>query len=115
MLPASARLTRRNEFTATIRLGRRIGRDLVVLHVLPGQPGLTRVGFIVGSAVGGSIVRNRVVRRLRHLVRSRLPLFPAGSWVVIRAQPTAAAAESSQLAADLDRALRRLQPRPAAQ
>ena len=64
------------------------------------------VGLIVSRAVGGAVDRNLVKRRLRALVKSRLARLPAGSRVVVRALPPAARAASSDLAADLDRALR---------
>jgi ribonuclease P protein component len=62
----------------------------------------------VSKAVGGSVQRNLVKRRLRHLVRERLPLLPPGSLVVVRALPGAGSADPAQLALDLDAALRRL-------
>jgi ribonuclease P protein component len=67
-----------------------------------------RVGFVVSKAVGGSVVRHRVARRLRHLLRDRLDQFPAGTRLVVRALPRSATASSARLAADLDRALRML-------
>lgn len=66
-----------------------------------------RVGFVVSKAVGGSVVRHRVTRRLRHLMRDRLTaLGPAD--IVVRALPAAASATSVELSRDLDSALRRL-------
>jgi ribonuclease P protein component len=67
-----------------------------------------RAGFVVSKAVGGSVVRNLVKRRLRHLVRDRLDLFPPGSLVVIRALPGAGEAGYDQLARHLDAAVQRL-------
>jgi ribonuclease P protein component len=61
----------------------------------------------VSRGVGGAVVRNRVRRRLRHLMRERLDRLPPGARVVIRANPAAADRSSAQLAADLDRALTR--------
>jgi ribonuclease P protein component len=110
MLPASARLTRRKEFSAVVRRGHRVGRDLLVVHALSGQAGPTRVGFVVGKAVGDSVVRHRVIRRLRHLMRARLAVVPAGTWLVVRALPPASGADSARLAAELDRALQRMHP-----
>jgi ribonuclease P protein component len=72
-----------------------------------------RVGFVVGRAVGNSVIRHRTVRRLRHLVRDRLDRLPAGSILVIRALPPAAEADSARLGRDLDAALTRLLPAPA--
>jgi ribonuclease P protein component len=61
----------------------------------------------VSKAVGGSVVRHAVARRLRHLVRPRLASLPIGSLLVVRALPDAATASSDQLAIDLDAALER--------
>ncbi len=73
------------------------------------------VGLIVSKAVGGSVVRSRVSRRLRHLLRDRLAALEPGVRLVVRAAPAAADSSSQQLGADLDAALRRLtrSPRPA--
>lgn len=121
MLPRPSRLTRPADFRAVLRGGdgrrrHRAGGDLLVVHVaLPTveQTGVhlptrsPRVGFVVSRAVGGSVVRHRVVRRLRHLVRDRLSVLPPGSDVVVRAQPRAATATSVELGEALDRSLRR--------
>jgi ribonuclease P protein component len=64
-----------------------------------------RAGFVVSKAVGGAVVRNKVRRRLRHLVRERLDQLPAGAVVVVRALPPAATATYPQLGVDLDAAL----------
>ena len=112
MLPPAARLTSRQDFTHTVREGRRAGRGTLVVHLLPAavpEPaGSARVGFVVGRAVGGSVHRHRVIRRLRHLVRDRLPRLPAGALVVVRALPAASTAASATLGRDLDAALARL-------
>jgi ribonuclease P protein component len=124
VLPASARLRRRDEFTETIRGGRRAGRGGLVVHLaVPGDSvdvmsaALTappRAGFIVSRAVGNAVTRNLVVRRLRHLLRDRLPAFPAGSRLVVRALPSAATRSFDVLGRDLDDALRRLTSRAGA-
>lgn len=75
-------------------------------ETLPTRP--PRVGFVVSKAVGNSVVRHRVIRRLRAQVADRLELLPPGTDVVVRAQPAAAVASSAELAADLDRALERV-------
>lgn len=109
MLPPAARLTRREEFATAVRGGRKAARGTVVVHIArdTGRTG-TRVGFVVSRAVGGSVVRHRVQRRLRHLMRDRLADLPADTLVVVRALPAAASASSASLARDLDSALRRV-------
>ena len=116
-----------------VRRGRRAGRPRLVVHALMTPPAMpaprgagsvtgvavaqptraersARVGFVVSKAVGNSVVRHRVTRRLRHLMADRIGTLPAGSTLVIRALPAAAGATSSALGADLDGALRRLNP-----
>jgi ribonuclease P protein component len=111
MLDKAHRLTKGQHFAGTIRGGRRAGSGTLVLHLAmpaPESPGVARVGFVVGKAVGGAVIRNRVKRRLRHLVRDRLDLLPAASTFVIRALRPARDATAERLAADLDRALERV-------
>lgn len=110
MLPAAARLRRSDDFRLVIRRGRRSGRSRLVVHALAGhQPGAAcaQVGFVVSKAVGNSVVRHRVIRRLRHMMADRLSALPTDSAVVVRALPPAAVAGNAELGADLDGALRR--------
>jgi ribonuclease P protein component len=106
VLPAGARLTRRDEFATTLRRGRRSGRSRLVVHldVVGTEP--PRAGFVVNKAVGNSVVRHRVSRRLRHVVAPRLVQLPDGARLVVRALPPASASTSDELATDLDSALR---------
>ncbi|MGC4788501.1 ribonuclease P protein component [Micromonospora sp. DT178] len=126
MLAAAQRLRRSTDFAAAVRGGRRAGRGAVVVHLslptTPDAPTATspeparssgteqpsapaRAGFVVSKAVGNAVVRNRVRRRLRHLVRERLAGLPPGSTLVVRAQPAAADASYPRLGADLDAAI----------
>lgn len=114
MLPAAQRLRRSEDFTTAVRRGGRAGNRHLVVHlwtpVNDGTPtsGPPRVGFVVSKAVGGSVVRHRVTRRLRHLARERTVRLPAGALLVVRALPAAATATSTELATSMDRALTRL-------
>ena len=128
MLARSSRLHRSADFTAVVRGGRRASRPTLTVHLLvpaadvaaadvaaepdPVQP--ARAGLVVGKGVGGSVVRSRVSRRLRHLLRDRLGGLPAGSRLVVRASPAAATAASAALGADLDAALARAAQPPRA-
>ena len=67
-----------------------------------------RAGFVVGKAVGNSVVRHRVTRRLRAVVLDELSRLPASADLVVRARPEAAGASSQQLGADLSAGLDRL-------
>ena len=73
----------------------------------------SEVGFVVSKAVGNSVVRNRVKRRLRHLTREHLEELPGRGVLVVRANPAAAGATHPALDADLAKALHRLRPKGA--
>jgi ribonuclease P protein component len=134
VLPASARLRRREDFSRVVRSGRRVGRGTLVVHVAgaglgrvpagtrsgedspggssPASGHPARAGFVVSKAVGPAVTRNLVTRRLRHLLRDRLDLLPAGADLVVRALPAAATRPYDELAADLDAALAKAVRRP---
>jgi ribonuclease P protein component len=110
VLTAAQRLRRRAEFAATIRGGRRAGRGSLVVHLIthtsPARTVSTaRAGFVVSRAVGPAVVRNKVRRRLRHLVRERIAALPPGADLVVRALPAAAGRAYTELGADLDAAI----------
>jgi ribonuclease P protein component len=73
-----------------------------------------RAGFVVGKAVGNSVVRHRVTRRLRAAVRQELHRLPATADLVVRARPEAAAAPFGRLRADLSSGLDRVLAPPGA-
>jgi ribonuclease P protein component len=85
------------------------------VHLLAGSaadPALpARAGLVVSKSVGGSVVRTRLARRLRHQLRPLLPQLPAGTCLVVRAAPAAASAPSAALAEGLHAAVDRLVPR----
>jgi ribonuclease P protein component len=108
VLPATHRLTRGGDLRRVSRTGRRAGSDTLVVHLVTTTvQGPSRIGFVVSRAVGNSVVRHRVQRRLRHLCRERLADLPAGCELVVRALPAAADASYAELGADLDRCLGR--------
>nr|WP_274709865.1 ribonuclease P protein component [Corynebacterium sp. c6VSa_13] len=114
------KFTSPTQFDRTIRRGRRGGSRRVVVHfwdptsgadaplVTVGGP---RFGFIVAKAVGNSVVRHGLARKLRAICREIASDpevgLPAGAHVVVRALPAAASASSAQLSRDIVKALRR--------
>jgi ribonuclease P protein component len=112
VLPRAHRLTTSADFSLVTRRGRRARAGGVVVYLLPGAAsgaGLpSRAGLVVGRAVGGSVVRHRVARRLRALLSTRIGSLPPGSRMVVRALPDTATDTSARLGADLDRAIVKL-------
>jgi ribonuclease P protein component len=102
-------MRRSDDFRRTMRQGRRVGSPTLVLHRWTDDSSTAspRVGLVVSRAVGSSVTRHTVSRRLRHLMRDRLPMLHPGDHLVVRATPRAATAESSRLVHDLDACLER--------
>lgn len=107
MLAPGQRMRDSAEFRATVRRGSRGVQPSLVTHVVSGAGGRSSVGFVVSKAVGSAVDRNRVKRRLRHLMRERLDRLPSGSRIVVRALAPSAVASSDTLGFQLDRALAR--------
>jgi ribonuclease P protein component len=114
MLPAAHRLRRSVDFERTVRRGTRAGRSTLVVHLLvpdenvpePGS-GTPQVGFVVSKAVGNSVQRNLVKRRLRAAAAEQLSALPSSARAVVRALPASSAATYADLERDLDSCLRR--------
>ncbi|MFD7309197.1 ribonuclease P protein component [Promicromonospora sp. NPDC059942] len=114
MLPAAHRLRRSVDFERTVRRGTRVGRSTLVVHLLvpdenvpdPGS-GTPQVGFVVSKAVGNSVQRNLVKRRLRAAAVGQLSVLPSSARAVVRALPPSADATYADLDRDLDSCLRR--------
>ncbi|WP_108492792.1 ribonuclease P protein component [Promicromonospora sp. AC04] len=114
MLPAAHRLRRSVDFERTVRRGTRAGRSTLVVHLLisdenvsdPGS-GTPQVGFVVSKAVGNSVQRNLVKRRLRAAASGQLSVLPSSARAVVRALPPSAGATYADLDRDLNSCLRR--------
>jgi ribonuclease P protein component len=102
VLPAAHRLTDPAAFSDTVRTGVRAGSRALVVHLKVHETDSpVRVGLVVSKAVGNAVVRTRVKRRLRHQAVGVLAILPAGSIMVLRANPAAAEATSGDLSVEL--------------
>lgn len=100
---------RSSDFSSAVRRGERARARTLVLHLdRHAHHEVPVAGLVVSRAVGGSVVRHAVSRRLRAQLADRLSALPDGSAVVVRALPSSATASSRELGRDLDTALARL-------
>jgi ribonuclease P protein component len=110
VLPARNRMTRSTEFGATVNQGMRAVQPDIVVHARrvddPGQDG-PKVGLVVAKAVGNSVQRHRVSRRLRHVARSVIAELNPADRIVIRALPSSRYAISARLEQQLRVSLER--------
>lgn len=49
-----------------------------------------KAGLIINKSVGGSVVRHKVARQIRHSISNQFDLLPSGVLVVVRALPGSA-------------------------
>jgi len=115
VLPAAHRLRSGADFTSVTKRGRRVRSGSVVVYLLaePAEDsGASQVGLVVGKAVGASVIRHQVSRRLRAQLHDRLDRIPSGARLVVRALPETSTASSAVLGRDLSRALDKLAAPP---
>lgn len=69
MLQKNLRLKKSKDFLVVARSGKYFKSRSIVLRLRPNKLGGMRFGFIVSRIIGGAVTRNKVKRRLRHIVR----------------------------------------------
>ncbi len=90
MLARANRLTNSRSFDVIYKKGECAAGKYLVLYVLGSKYSVIKVGFVVGKKVGGSVVRNKVKRRLREAVKGYMPLMTKGYSYVFVARSKAA-------------------------
>ena len=108
-MPAEVQLLRRRADFLRAQAGRKAVRQAFVLRARHrDEPGVnvTRAGLTVSRKTGGAVQRNRIKRRLRHILRALEPgtLQPGYDYVVI-ARPAALTLSFDLLAKDLESAI----------
>lgn len=113
MASALARLTRRSEFLAVARAGRKHAVPGLVLQAYARAPagndaGAPRLGFTATKKIGGAVERNRARRRLKAAAQLLGPrLAKPGHDYVLVARAGTAPRKWPLLLADLERAFAR--------
>ena len=88
MLAKPNRVVRADDFRATMRRGKRVTSPHAVVYFADragAQP--ARFGFVVSKAVGGSVTRNLLRRRLRAISHELVESGTSGTDIVVRALP----------------------------
>jgi ribonuclease P protein component len=101
-------MRRSQDFRSTIRGGAVARCPLAVVYAATGSTSDRLVGFVVSKAVGNSVVRHTVTRRLRAVMAGHLATVPGGTNLVVRALPPAAAATYGELDGQVGRTLTRV-------
>jgi ribonuclease P protein component len=92
------RLSRSRDFDAVYRHGRSVSTRFLVLYWFArGENGEgARLGLAVPKAVGTAVVRNKMKRRLREALRTRLPGLPQDQDYVLVVRPGLAEAADAR-------------------
>lgn len=104
MLSKAHRLNKHGSYAYVYRKGTRLSEPDVALIYTPART--VRVGFSVSNKVGKAVVRNKVKRRLRASVRTRLSAI-SGCQAIVVANPSAAGKPYAVLDAEVARLLKR--------
>ena len=107
IFPRSARLLRHADFERVYKQGKRhFSASMTVFYLqrAGGDSQGLRVGFTVGRALGGAVVRNRMKRRLREAVRLTRPVPGPGADVVINPKKTLLQVEFADVVNEVARA-----------
>ena len=112
--PKTYRLLRRNEFRRVYQEGRRRGAPLCTVFFRSNGLGETRLGLTVPVAVGNSVLRNRVKRRVREAFRLNRGSIPPGWDIVVNPRREVAEAPFKTLESELMRLFPQAPPPPAA-
>jgi ribonuclease P protein component len=95
------------DFAALMERGRTRSDPLLATRVLRTDLGATRLGLATSRALGSSVVRNRLRRRLREAMRMLASELRPGWDVLIIARPGLVQADHRTLVEALTRLLRR--------
>ena len=79
-------MRRGQDFSRTTKAGHRATSDLLVIYLLTHEqlPVTPQVGLIINKSVGGSVVRHRIARHLRHAIVEHLQELAPHTQIVIR-------------------------------
>src|SRR5271170_1464109 len=95
------RLTRRAEYDAVYRNGRRRSSRQFTVFFFANGLGESRYGMSVGRALGGAVVRNRIRRRVREMLRLDRGEIPSGWDIIVHPRASVARAEFTSLREEL--------------
>jgi ribonuclease P protein component len=91
VLPKKARLTTSEDFAKATKSGLRLTSENLVgyLYISPAANNANseptpKCGLIINKSVGGSVMRHRIARQLRHDIAPNLHTLPNNSLFVVR-------------------------------
>ena len=95
MLAKTARLTESGDFARVTKSGLRYSSANFVgyLYINTASTEPARAGLIISKSVGGSVIRHRLARKIRHCLKDQYSQLPPGCLLVIRGLNKSATAD----------------------
>jgi len=88
MLPQINRLKKKKDFENVFKDGKGFKEDLLYLKIKKNNLDYSRIGFIVGKNFSKKAVeRNKIKRRLREIIKERIPDLKKGLDIIIVVMP----------------------------
>lgn len=94
-------LKKSQDFKRALKGGSRKKLENIIVCALPNPGGPTRIGISVNRRAGGSVVRNRIKRRIREAIRKNASLLPQEVDMVILAGIKCYNAEFGEIERDI--------------
>ncbi len=104
--PRAYRITRKADYDAVFRGGRKRVSPYLVCYLLQKPEGNSRLGLAVSRKVGPAVIRNRVKRCLRECFRRLRPGLTVPLDIVVVARPACAGLSNAALTRDFEKLLR---------
>ena len=84
MLPLKNRLKKEKDFKLVFKRGKSFREDDLLLRLVENNLKTVRFGFVVGLKVSKKAnLRNKLKRRLREIIRKKLPVLKTGFDVIL--------------------------------
>lgn len=104
MLAKKNRLKKRKDFESVFRKGKGFKENFLVLKKSRNNLDFSRFGFIVGGKVSKkATVRNKIKRRLRELVQTKLPKIKKGFDFILIAKEGLANKDFKEMEETIDK------------
>jgi ribonuclease P protein component len=101
------RLRKSTDFKRVRRLGKSYAHPFVVLIKHPNEEGFSRYGVAAGRSAGNAVKRNQAKRRIREIIRQRIPLIQEGWDLIFLARQSIHDATHTQLQDAMDTLINR--------
>ena len=95
------------EFTYAYKKGAKIVTGTLVFYWYKNRQSESKLGLTVSTALGGSVVRNRLKRLMRAAYSARKDDIKGGYNIIIAARAKMARVKFSEVAADVDYCLKK--------